>query len=143
MKRDPFKHTYVTDAGVADWRHDMENRAYRRDRRWIGSLKTWGSCPWSDSQLRPHRRPTALTLSFFPFMKGIGMTRLNRALLPRSRETPGSRRSQYRSRDRSSRIYAHLRTVSVSHGAQALHQPHCSGTLTASPTPTEAQTTLV
>ena len=55
-----FKHTYVTDAGVADWRHDMENRAYRRDRLWIGSLKTWGSCPWSDSQLRPRRGPTAL-----------------------------------------------------------------------------------
>ena len=57
-----FKHTYVTDAGVADWRHDMENRAYRRDRRWIGSLKTWGSCPWSDSQLRPRRGPTALRI---------------------------------------------------------------------------------
>ena len=52
--------SYVMDAGVADWRHDMENRAYRRDRLWIGSLKTWGSCPWSDSQLRPRRRPTAL-----------------------------------------------------------------------------------
>ena len=32
--------SYVMDAGVADWRHDMENRAYRRDRLWIGSLKT-------------------------------------------------------------------------------------------------------
>ena len=36
---EPNKSSYVTDAGVADWRHDMENCAYRRDLQAKDTLK--------------------------------------------------------------------------------------------------------
>ena len=101
-----FKHTYVTDAGVADWRHDMENRAYRRDRLRRGSLKTWGACPWSDSQLRPRRGPTALSYLNFSFH------------FPENTEARAAARYDFRHRARGSArnkdTHAHVSGIQVS-----------------------------